>query len=531
MDAAGTVAGWLSFLATAVGLGSLLAQTNAISERLDPYHSSRNREHLGRWLGRQPRGSTMQLMKPPPIGPKISARLVGGFCGRNLIGVSRLPSEETGKASWTAILAIFHEIEPAIGELYSMKEVKRANTVVQYESMNYNMKLTANRSFPPDIDGPERRTTWAQEPWNGLEIQQLKRHGGTTCMPISRNSLITMLTMCNARQAFKYSDASGHRAAYSSYCGHWYLSWPLGGSAVVNFHPHDSHSRITDTYPWMFQVRVDKCAQMLCGIVSSPDFGFQCAFPGRKPAGLYTLEYQRKGFPGAHGGRHLYNQQGGKVYEVDFLFARQMSQDAQTPPDSAILTVHPALGGQGTCNYILGPTERKVIEQALDCLPWSSLSWSMHRGLRDILKAFGKGTMDAYREHFANKLRRAVAEHGHQLEAKGWESIFVKQHMADLAANCVMAGGGYSGDTVRVVTDVALLLLPANVSFGELDETEFWRESRHIDQTAGGERQPSVDDVLPMDACVALTKFVVLEWSVELDYQMYHDLPPELLFK
>ena len=114
-----------------------------------------------------------------------------------------------------------------------------------------------------------------------------------------------MLTMCDARQAFKYSDASGHRAAYSSYCGHWYIAWPLGGAAVVDFVPHDSHSRATDTYPWMFQVRVDKCAQMLCGIVSSPDSTFQCAFPGRKPAGLYTLELQRIGLPLCKVSTHL----------------------------------------------------------------------------------------------------------------------------------------------------------------------------------------------------------------------------------
>lgn len=32
-----------------------------------------------------------------------------------------------------------------------------------------------------------------------------------------------------------------------------------------------------------------------------------------------------------------------------------------------------------------------------------------------------------------------------------------------------------------------------------------------------------------MDDIVALTKVFVLEWSQELDYQLYHDLPVELL--
>lgn len=100
--------------------------------------------------------------------------------------------------------------------------------------------------------------------------------------------------------------------------------------------------------------------------------------------------------------------------------------------------------------------------------------------------------------------------------------------MATLAANGIMAGGGDSGDIVRVFTDVALLLLPPNVSFKDMDETRFWREHRHSDQTTDGGQQPTVDDV---GTCVALTKFAVLEWSIEFDYQMYHDLPPELLFK
>ena len=518
MEAAGTLAGWLSFLATSIGLGSLLAQTNAISERLDPYHSSRNQEHLGSWFRKQTQGSIMRLVRPPPIGPKISARLVDGFGGPegpNLIGVSRLPSEGTGKASWTAILAIFHEIEPAIGE-YPL----RANTGVQHESMGYDKSPRTSHNFLTDIVGPNIITERAPNSWNRLSFQQLERHDGSTCIPISRTSLITILTLCSAGQIFKYSDASGHRAAYGSNSGHWYIAWPLGGSAVVNYQAFDSHDRKTDKYPWKFQVRVDKCTQMLCGIVSSPDSKFQCAFPGRKPVGLYILEYQPNGFPGAHAGRHLYNQQGGKVYEVDFLFPKQITENTQRPPDQAILTVPQALDGQGI-DYILGLKERQVLEYALDCLPWSSLPWSIHRGLRDILMAFGKDTMEALREPFAKKLRGAVAEHGDQLKAKGWDSKFMKEHMANLAANGIMAGGGDSGDIVRVFTDVALLLLPPNVSFKDVDETRFWREQRHSEQ-------PTVDDV---GTCVALTKFAVLEWSIELDYHMYHDLPPELLFK
>lgn len=50
--------------------------------------------------------------------------------------------------------------------------------------------------------------------------------------------------------------------------------------------------------------------------------------------------------------------------------------------------------------------------------------------------------------------------------------------MPDLAANSVLAGNGNSGDSVRVVTDAALLL--SSKSPGEaLDETFFWRKEGH----------------------------------------------------
>jgi len=174
------------------------------------------------------------------------------------------------------------------------------------------------------------------EPRTSLQRQPLRRHNSTTCISISRTTLITLLSICNARTMFRYSDASGHRASYASYCGHFYIDWPLGGPAVAHFHPHDSLSTATDVYPARFQVRVDKCVQMMAGIVTSADGkSFQCAFPGCKPPGTWTLEYQRKGFPGAHGSRHLYNMMGGKVYKVDFLHARRLN-DNDAPGSAAI---------------------------------------------------------------------------------------------------------------------------------------------------------------------------------------------------
>ena len=92
--------------------------------------------------------------------------------------------------------------------------------------------------------------------------------------------------------------------------------------------------------------------------------------------------------------------------------------------------------------------------------------------------------------------------------------------MADIAANAVLAGRGNSGDAVRVVTDIAVTLWDGTAS--GLDETVFWRCAATHPMSSSS---PSL--LNPM-AVAALVKCFVLEWSNELDYQMYHDLPLEL---
>lgn len=99
------------------------------------------------------------------------------------------------------------------------------------------------------------------------------------------------------------------------------------------------------------------------------------------------------------------------------------------------------------------------------------LSWSVHRGLGDILVAYAKPVVDLHRESLSKNLRQAVADQSRRFEAKGWESAFVANNMADIAANSVLAGGGHSGDPAW--TDVALLLWDGPLS--SLDETRFWR--------------------------------------------------------
>ena len=490
MEAAATTAGWLSFAATAIGLGSLISQANGIQDRLDPYHTSRTAEYLGAWIKRQPKKAFGRLTQPKPVGPVIHATL-DGFCGFNVIGVSRLPSIDPGKASWTALLAIIHEQAPSLA-LTSNTELNTSGTWTDF-STHYNKEDQTDYMLDVECGTYSPQTL----SWTTLQAHPLTLHNSMTGVAISRTTFITMLSLCNGRIMFRHSDASGHRASYASYCGHFYIEWPLGAPAAVHFHPHESHSASNDVYPSMFRVRVNKCVQMMAGVITSADgLSFQCAFPGRKPPGTWTLEYQRKGFPGAHGSRHLYNLMGGKVYEVDFLRARRLNNN---PPSDA-LVLHLPSTESIQLSMIIPKTEQSVLAHTLDCLPWSSLSWSIHRGLRDILVAYAKPTMDKFRQSLAFRLRDYIEKHPNQLEARGWSAEFVRGSMAEIASNAVLAGEGNSGDSVRIVADAALLLADKNAT--ELDEADFWRIERH---DLGEEAQ------LSSNAIITLTKYFVLE--------------------
>ncbi|KAL8639443.1 MAG: hypothetical protein Q9228_003530 [Teloschistes exilis] len=518
MDAAATAAGWLSFLVTAVGLGSLITQTSAIEEKLDPFLNSRGREYLGSWVSRQPASPRYRIKKPTPVGPVIFARLVDGFCGRNAIDVTRLPAERPGKATWTAVLAIFHEPSP---QSFHTDKSTDAKTSLTTESTQSDVE---KGSFPDDT---KQRSFISPQPegWLSLKAQPLTRHGATACITISRTSLITILLIVNGRQMFRYSDASGHRASYASYCGHFYINWPLDGAATISFASHDSHMISTDVYPPRFPVRVDRCVQMAAGIVASPGSEFQCAFAGRKEPGRWILEYQQRGFPGAHGSRHLWNLMGGKVYEVDFLLARRSTQDETDETEDVLLRL-PSKEPHTDWVLRVPKKEEEILLRALDSLPWSSMSWSIHRGLRDILITYAKPTMNKYRAGLAALLKSAVTRYPSRLIKDGWNREFVHGSMGDIAANSVMAGEGNSGDSVRVVTAAALLLCDS-ISHDELDATKFWSKGRKFND----DQQESGMEELDTAAVIALTKVFVLEWSVEFDYQMYHDLPPELLFR
>lgn len=511
MDAVGNTAAWLSFAVTAIGLGSLITQANGIQDRLDPYRTSRSAEYLGAWIARQPKKSLFRLAQPAPVGPVVHAKLVDGFCGSNVIGLSRLPLEKTGQASWTGLLAVLHEDSTPIASNSDNTGV-RTNPSVPMSKREHS----ATNAF--DLDVERGSFSRRKRSWTTLQARPLTRHHSTIAISISRTTLITILALCHSRPIFRYSDASGHRASYASYCGYFYIEWPLGAPAVLTFHPHDSHSISTDVYPLMFRVRVDKSVQMMAGVITSADNNsFQCAFAGRKPPGKWTIEYQCKGFSGAHGTRHLYNLMGGRVYEVDFLHARRSNEE---DPSDALELHLPSTEEHIQLSMFVPNLEQGVLEHALDCLPWSSLSWSVHRGLQDILVAYAKPTMEKCRQALAFRLRKLIDEQPYQLEAKGWSSEFTMCSMAELAFNAVSAASGNSGDSVRVVTDAAAFLSGKDPM--ELDDVNFWRVKRHT---------LNKDASLSTNAIVALTKCFVLEWSINFDYRMYQELLPELLFR
>lgn len=267
MDAAGTVASWLSFMVTASGLGSLITQANAIEERLDPYRHSRSAEHLGSWQSRQPKSPWYQLRKPIPVGPVLFAKLVDGFCGFHTLGVSRLPLEIPGTASWTAVLANLHEQVPDIR--------RKSNTTIDRSNTIITVRVEDNRIHVIDIDAntPLSQKQYARgaQSWLSLATRPLIRLGTRTGVLISRTTFITLLVICNSEAKHHYNSANGYRAGYGCYCGDWYIEWPLGGIATVHFASHDSHQLSTNVYPPTFPVRVDRCIRMMLGIITFSD--------------------------------------------------------------------------------------------------------------------------------------------------------------------------------------------------------------------------------------------------------------------
>ncbi|RJE24018.1 hypothetical protein PHISCL_03612, partial [Aspergillus sclerotialis] len=319
MDVSSTVASWLSLAVTVVGLGSIVTQFRTFIDQTDPFHALRNVQHLGRWWIRQPYIPWYRIVKPPPVGPIINANLLHGLGGRKTVEVSRLPlAYPAGKAAWSSLLAVIHPT---------------------FQIENRPTKLGSDTPTSDSEAKLEYIVTVSNVPsWDDLPLCPLMKHNLTTCTVISRATLMALFSVTNARPVFRHSGASGHRAAYASYCGQWRVEWPIGELARVYFSPHDSHSLLKDVYPATFERRVDKCLQMLAGVIDTGSSSvFRCAFPGRKSSGEWILKYAIKGFGGAHSGRHLYYMIGGNVAEVDYLLMQPRNTETELSPDAITL--------------------------------------------------------------------------------------------------------------------------------------------------------------------------------------------------
>lgn len=120
-----------------------------------------------------------------------------------------------------------------------------------------------------------------------------------------------------------------------------------------------------DVYPASFERRIDKCIQMTAGVIVAPELSsLKCAFPGRKSPGDWFLEYQLKGFPDAHGSRHLYNMMGGKVFEIDFFLARKASGDI---PQEALKLTLPSKEKDQYAIFFIPLNEQQFLSHLMDC--------------------------------------------------------------------------------------------------------------------------------------------------------------------
>jgi len=456
-------------------------------------------KQLGPWSSAGRKATYLWRQPSLPLGPQVTARLADKFCGINDVHLSRVPHGETGTACWSILLGTIHPQALSI-------------------------------DFSETMQGKAVTRTNVSNDWSQIPLVALVNHESQLCVKISRATLMTLFALTNARPIYRYSSAAGHRSAYPSYCGQWTIAWPIGKPCVVRLAPHDSHRAATDVYPPSFPARIDKCVEMMAGIIS--DGAWKVAFPGRaKNAGPWLLQERLKGFGGAHGTRHLYNMQGGKVFEVDLLALVPWASDEH---GNAVKLEIPALGEATNHAVLYVPKhEAQVLAKALDCLPWSSLSWSLHRGLKDILLARGKPVMNQYRMQLASVFQAGVAANRAALIERGWAPELVDGPMASMAESAILSGSGNSGDVVRIVVAIVECLLERVEMMDKvnLDKTGFW--SRYLEASGSAELAAfSTGEqfrAANVDILVALTKFFVLEWSQDLDYQLYHDLPVEIL--
>jgi hypothetical protein len=112
---------------------------------------------------------------------------------------------------------------------------------------------------------------------------------------------------------------------------------------------------------------------------------------------------------------------------------------------------------------LLLDNSQKMVMMALDCLPWSLLSFSLYRSMRDILLAFGKSVINKHRAKLAELVRETVEDVSKRLylyrDGIGYDMRFVNRKMGSIAVSAILKGSSNSADLVRVVTDVVRVFL------------------------------------------------------------------------
>ena len=527
MDISNAISGWASVAVTGIGLLSLVTQSTKFHSILDPFHESRNDENLGDWILVQERRGWFSVSRKPPLGPALSANLTHGLCGARDVYLTRQPLGSIGALSWTCLLACFHR------------------TVVgseEYPNINFVRTLM-----------PYAHVT--RRPWNEVSLIYLTKHGSKACIVVSRKVLIVFMILASAHQVWRFEGPSGYRAAFSSYNGLYNIDVPLGGEAIITFSALDYYQRDKDVQPRCFRRRVDHCINMLAGIVLGGDL--LLAFPGREEPGMWKLEWQERGYAAYDGSRYLYSLMSGEDYKIHKLIQRRVSLDEVAHNSDYLKLDLPSLVADRAVHLYVPPFEQTQLAAALDHLPWMTLNWAMHRGMQDILTAYGKPTMDAYRPRLARTLQKAVREHQHVLVHRGWRKEYVREYMDGHVSAAILVDQGDSGDTVRLVTDVALMLWDGRLE-SELDGTRFWRDNVDDRIVGGGETTSWVEDVgcdedvmgtslakeegsttagtddkeeLTADTVIALVKYFVITWSHDFDYRIYHDFPVKMFMR
>jgi hypothetical protein len=144
--------------------------------------------------------------------------------------------------------------------------------------------------------------------------------------------------------------------------------------------------------------------------------------------------------------------------------------------------------------------------------------------MKDILVAYGRQTIMAYRNALAEVLREAVERNKETLIHQRWSRRFVEEFMAHQAKSAILGGDECSGDPCRIVSAAALLVRDGDKEHPSPDQTIFWRNNL---QSPVEDREINSSD-LTSDTVIALVKLLFVQWSHEFDYGLYFELPWEI---